>query len=350
MSTEFIIRPVEEHDLGGLKALAASITDGMTSLPPEESALEDRIHLSLRSFDHRIKSAGADHYLFVLESFPAHELIGTAGIVARVGGFDPFYTYELRKERFTHSPLSIDKEMEVLALKLDHKGPSELNTLSLKPEYRGTGLGQLLSLSRFLFIASFPKRFDNWIIAELRGFTDENRKSPFWEAVGAHFFHQTFAAADFLSGVGQKDFIRDLMPKHPIYVKVLPEDAQAAIGKVHRDARPAFKILIAQGFDQSQEVDIFDAGPMLRAQRSRIKSIQEAKFAQLAEIRPITGSSRCILTNASLSFRACLGPATEVDPGMLALTQESADQLQIGPGSRVAYLDVSRRVRDLASG
>jgi arginine N-succinyltransferase len=343
MVPEYVIRPVEERDLAGLKSLASSIKDGMTSLPPEETALEDRITHSLRSFDHRIKTAGSDHYLFVLESFPDRVLVGTAGIIARVGGFDPFYTYEIKKERFVHTPLGIDKEMEVLVLKQDHKGPSELCSLGLKPEYRKAGLGPLLSLSRFLFIASFPRRFDDRIIAELRGYTNEQGKAPFWEAIGGHFFHQTFAEADFLSGIGQKEFIRDLMPRHPIYLKVLPQEAQDAIGKVHQDAMPAFKILLSQGFGQSNEVDIFDAGPLLSANRSSVKSIAQAKFGRIAEIRRLEEVELHIVAHASLDFRASFAPIAELDEGEVAVTPETAERLQVKPGSRLAYLELNKR-------
>jgi arginine N-succinyltransferase len=343
MHPEFVLRPIEEKDLAGLKALALSIKDGMTSLPPEESALEDRINHSLRSFDHRIKSAGADHYLFVLESLPNAEVVGTAGIIARVGGFDPFYTYELKKERLAHSPLGIDKQMDVLHLKLDHKGPSELCSLSLRPEYRRAGLGQLLSLSRFLFIASFPQRFDERVIAELRGFTNEAGLSPFWEAVGRHFFDQTFAAADFLSGIGQKDFIRDLMPKYPIYVTILPPEAQAVIGKVHTDAAPALKILLAQGFRKSDEVDIFDAGPLVTASRGDIRSIKEARFGQITEIRPIDGVDTYIVARVSLHFRACLGSIGELGTDAVAITPEAARQLKVQIGDRVIYVPLRHK-------
>jgi arginine N-succinyltransferase len=340
MTSEYVLRPVEERDLAGLKSLASSIKDGMTSLPPEESALEDRITLSLRSFDHRIKTAGSDHYLFVLESFPERALVGTAGITARVGGFDPFYTYEVKRERFVHLPLGIDKEMDVLVLKLDHKGPSELCSLCLKPEYRKAGLGPLLSLSRFLFIASFPKRFDDRIIAELRGYTNEQGKAPFWEAIGDRFFYQTFAEADFLSGIGQKDFIRDLMPRHPIYLKVLPQEAQDAVGKVHQDAMPALKILLSEGFEQSKEIDIFDAGPLLTANRSTVKSIREARFGQLTEIRPLEEGYSHIVAHASLDFRACFAQIAELEEGTLAVTAETAERLQVKPGSRLSYLQL----------
>jgi arginine N-succinyltransferase len=249
MAPDFVLRPVGEHDLPGLRHLADVIQDGLTTLPPEDSALEDRIDQSLRAFDRRIKKAGGDHYLFVLEEVGSGGVVGTSGIIARVGGFDPFYTYEVRRERLVHQPLGIDHEMDVLHLKLDHKGPSEVCTLSLRPEFRRAGRGLLLSLSRFLFMACFPQRFDERVIAELRGFTNEAGLSPFWEAIGRHFFAQSFARADFLSGIGQKDFIRDLMPKYPIYAATLPEEARAVIGRVHRDAEPALKILLSQARD-----------------------------------------------------------------------------------------------------
>jgi arginine N-succinyltransferase len=338
MHSEFVLRPIEEKDLAGLKALALSIKDGMTSLPPEESALEDRINHSLRSFDYRIKSAGADHYLFVLESAPNAEVVGTAGIIARVGGFDPFYTYELKKERLVHPPLGIDKQMDVLHLKLDHKGPSELCSLSLRPEYRRAGLGQLLSLSRFLFIASFPQRFDERVIAELRGFTNDAGLSPFWEAVGRHFFNQTFASADFLSGIGQKDFIRDLMPKYPIFVAMLPPEAQSVIGKVHTDAAPALKILLAQGFKQSDEVDIFDAGPLVTANRNEIRTIKNARFGNVTEIRSIDNADAHIVAHVSLNFRACLGSVKELGEDSVAITPETACQLKVQIGDRLIYV------------
>ncbi|MBV9488895.1 MAG: arginine N-succinyltransferase [Verrucomicrobia bacterium] len=345
MFPDFVLRPIEESDLFSLKRLAESIKGGMTSLPPEAGALEERIHQSQRSFDHRIKTAGGDHYLFVLEDRQTLEVVGTAGIIARVGGFDPFYTYEIRMERFLHSPLEIDKEMEVLHLKLDHKGPSEVCSLCLRPEYRKAGLGQLLSLSRFLFMCAFPQRFDERVIAELRGFTDDAGLSPFWEALGRHFFHQSFAEADFLSGIGHKDFIRDLIPRYPIYKAMLPTGAQTAIGRVHRDAEPALRILLKQGFQLSNEVDIFDAGPLVRAKRSDIHAIKNAGTANLSAVRPLQNADPCIIAHVSLSFTACLGALEISDDGTLAVTAATAARLQVEPGNRLIYLPLSKCVR-----
>jgi arginine N-succinyltransferase len=228
--------------------------------------------------------------------------------------------------------------MEVLHLKLDHKGPSEVCSLCLRPDYRKAGLGQLLSLSRFLFMACFPQRFDERVIAELRGFTNEAGLSPFWEALGRHFFHLTFAEADFLSGIGQKEFIRDLIPRYPIYKAMLPPDAQAVIGRVHRDAAPALRILLNQGFQLSHEVDIFDAGPLVRAQRSDIKAVRNASVAILSEIRRLRSADVHLIAHVSLSFRACLATVELMDDGTLAVTADTATRLRVQPGNRLIYL------------
>jgi arginine N-succinyltransferase len=233
--------------------------------------------------------------------------------------------------------------MDVLHLKLDHKGPSEVCTLSLRPEFRRAGRGVLLSLSRFLFMACFPQRFDERVIAELRGFTNQAGASPFWEAIGRHFFAQSFAQADFQSGIGQKDFIRDLMPKYPIYTSTLPEEAQAVIGRVHRDAEPALKILLSQGFERTNEVDIFDAGPLVAASRSSIKAVQESQFGEIAAIREPDDRSLYLVGHAALNFRACLAPLEITIEKTVIISERTAEILQVAVGDRLIFLALLSR-------
>ena len=197
--------------------------------------------------------------------------MGTASVIARIGGYEPFYTYRIRQETFTHEPLAIHKTIKVLHLEADHDGPSELGSLYLHPQFRKAGLGRLLSLSRLLFMARFPQRFRSRVIAEFRGWFDENGRSPFWDQVGQHFFEREFDEADFLSGIGNKEFIKDLMPEYPIYLPLLPEIVQERIGKVHRDTEAAVAILRKEGFKRTNAVDIFDAGPMFECKLSQLR-------------------------------------------------------------------------------
>jgi len=76
--------------------------------------------------------------------------------------------------------------------------------------------------------------------------------------------------ADYLSAIGNKQFISDLMPKYPIYVPLLPEPAREVIGQVHKATLPAYNMLKLEGFQDSGYVDIFDAGPTVEAPLNQI--------------------------------------------------------------------------------
>jgi len=83
----------------------------------------------------------------------------------------------------------------------------------------------LLARSRYLFIAMHRKRFADRILAELRGVIDERGGSPFWDGVAGRFFGMNFQEADYFNAINGNQFIADLMPKHPVYVAMLPETA-----------------------------------------------------------------------------------------------------------------------------
>jgi arginine N-succinyltransferase len=333
----FVFRPIAEPDLPGLVALAQTIDGGLTTLPPDPEFLRERLDDSLRGFSPRVRRPGGESYLFVLEDTVTGELIGTSGITARIGGYEPFYSYEILTERHTHVARGIDQTFSVLHLKETHRGPSEIGSLFLRPNRRHGGLGRLLSLARFLFIARFPSRFDATVIAELRGYIDQEGQSPFWEAVGRHFFAQDFYTADYQSGLGNKEFIADLMPRHPLYVALLAAAVQAAIGKVHHDTQPALALLQAEGFALTNEIDIFDAGPQLRAATVDIRTIRTRATAPLTLLldQP-SPAPRMLVANDQLDFRATLAPVAR-EPDGIALDRTTADALHLTLGDAVAF-------------
>ena len=338
-----VIRPIREEDFGGLVALVETIQDNLTTLPPDSSYLEERMHLSIRSFYPAIRKPGGEYYLFVLEDLDAQRIAGCCGIIARTGGFDPFYNYQVRKEPVRHDPLDIHKTVDVLHLKMDHKGPSEIGSLFLHQDYRKAGLGRLLSLSRFLFMAQFSERFEREVVAEMRGFIDEQGTSPFWEAICRPFFGTDFRTADILSGVSDKTFIKNLMPVYPIYVDLLPEAAQWVIGRVHKFTEPALKMLKDEGFAVTDCIDIFDGGPMVKAQFDRIRPIRDRTCETVAEIVDTIedGSQNpWLLGNLDLDYRACLGSAEEASGGGLRIDAKTASLLQIGEGDSIQYVSL----------
>ena len=102
-------------------------------------------------------------------------------------------------------------------------------------------------------------------------------------------------------------FIAELMPHHPLYVSLLAEEAQAALGQVHPDARLQFDLLEEDGFEADDFVEIFDAGPVVQARRTTLHSWQTSQLARVADISPSRQSNAptCLLVNTALAeFRA----------------------------------------------
>lgn len=278
-----LIRPVQAKDIDALYELSKKANFGLTSLPKDRNFLEERIYESELSFSKRIHEPGAEFYFFVLEDTVSGCILGSAGIRARIGGYEPFYTY--RRNTLIHSSVTLNTEnkIEVLHLEANHDGPTEIGSLFLDPAIRGSGLGKLLSLSRFVFIASCRERFQNEIIAEMRGVSDETGRSPFWDSLGIHFFSIDFPRADYLS-IKNKRFIAELMPAYPVYVCLLSKEAREVIGKVHRNTAGALAILLKEGFKKNDRIDIFDGGPMIYGLTDSIRSVRHTQVARIKDI------------------------------------------------------------------
>ena len=120
--------------------------------------------------------------ILVAEDTETGEVMGTTALDAAVGLSSPFYTYLLGKQVHSSPKLGIYNVVETLTLTNDYTGVSELCTLFLREQARQGSNGRLLSKCRFLFLAEFPELFDRRVLAEMRGVSDDNGNSPFWNA------------------------------------------------------------------------------------------------------------------------------------------------------------------------
>ncbi|WP_024609240.1 arginine N-succinyltransferase, partial [Pseudoalteromonas sp. TAB23] len=221
-----ILRPIQQNDYSALLKIAHESGHGFTSLPLNEELLQKKIDHSVSSFAKQTSQPGDEGYLFVLEDSETGDVVGTSAIEAAVGLDDAFYHYHLSKVIHSSRTLDVYKAVDILTLCNDYTGATELCTLFLKDGYRKNCNGKLLSKARFMFIKQHQERFAQTVIAEMRGVSDENGSSPFWQWLEEHFFSMDFPTADYLTGIGQKVFIAELMPKYPIYVNLLSKDAQ----------------------------------------------------------------------------------------------------------------------------
>jgi arginine N-succinyltransferase len=333
-----IFRSAHTRDLEAIHLLAAqSGVVGITTLPKDIELLEKRLAWSTDSFNKSVITPKNEYYLFVLEDSASGKIVGTSAIEGAIGHDSPFYSYKLSKHtRFCHE-LSIRNDYQVLSLVNDYQGQSEICTLFLDPAYRCNSNGVLLSRARFLFIAHYPTRFTPTIIAEMRGVSDDKGNSPFWDDVGSHFFHMSFAQADRLTLSTNKQFITDLMPRQPIYVELLTPAAQAVMGKPHKNSMPAMNILLREGFRYNNYIDIFDAGPTIEARRDQIQTAASSKLVTVAEhSNDAIAGKRFIVANTKLDYRATASYlAFNQHQGSCCLSHETAELLQVKPGDCV---------------
>ena len=272
----FFVRPIARDDLPAVFALSESSGGGLTTLPANRDRLAARIARSLASFAGTADRAEAC-YMFVLVDGSDDRVVGISGIEVAVGLKEPWYNYHVGTLVHASRTLGVYTVAPTLFLANDHTGHSELCSLFLDQRFRVGKNGALLAKSRLLFIADFAHLFAAKVIAELRGKLDADGLSPFWEGLGRHFFAMEYSTADYLTGIGQKSFIAELMPKHPVYVNLLPTAARDAIGVVHADTAPARVMLEQEGFRYEGYVDIFDAGPTLECFRDTIDAVRRSQ-------------------------------------------------------------------------
>ena len=331
-----IIRPIQSSDYDALHRIAVESGHGFTSLPVNEELLKKRISHAEVSFKSIVSQPGNEGYLFVMEDTETGEVVGTSGIESAVGLDDAFYHYHLGKVVHSSRELNIYNTVETLSLCNDYTGASEICTLFLSETHRKNRNGRFLSRFRFLFMAEHTERFAETVIAEMRGVSDENGESPFWKWLEEHFFSLDFPTADYLTGIGKKEFIAELMPKYPIYVNLLSKDAQRVINKVHPKTVPALRLLEAEGFSRRGYVDIFDAGPTVETQTASVKTVRQSKKRQVI-IGDVANDNNYIICNDKVAdFRATQAAILLRDTAkQVVLSQTVADALMVKEGDWV---------------
>jgi arginine N-succinyltransferase len=328
-----VMRPAQMADLSEVQRLAADSPVGVTSLPDDADCLRDKIAASEASFAAEVSFNGEESYFFVLEDTEAGRLVGCSAIVASAGYSDPFYSF--RNETFVHASrsLSIHNKIHALSLCHDLTGNSLLTSFYIEPELVRSAAAELNSRARLLFVGSHPERFAEAMVVEIVGQSDEHGDSPFWDAVGRNFFD--------MSSLKSRTFLAELMPHYPIYVPLLPDAAQEAMGQVHPRAQITFDILMREGFETEHYIDIFDGGPTLHARTSGIRSIAQSRVVPVRIGTPELGGRSYLIANGQLQdFRAVVAELDWVPGKPLTLSLETAEALGVGEGSSVRLVAV----------
>ncbi|MFJ3369558.1 arginine N-succinyltransferase [Pseudomonas sp. NPDC086251] len=342
-----IVRPVHVTDLPALLALVRLAGRGLSTLPASEERLAHRLRWAQRTFAEQVERADAD-YLFVLED-DDQQVVGVSALSGAVGLREPWYNYRVGLTVSSSPDLGIQRQIPTLFLNNEMTGQSEICSLFLRPDQRQGHNGRLLSLARLLFVAEYPHLFGDKLIAELRGSADEQGCSPFWDSLGRHFFKMDFSHADHLSGLGNKSFIAELMPRQPLYTCLLTEQAQAVIGKAHPNTEPALKILTAEGFAHKGYIDIFDAGPVIEAPISKIRTVRDSQSLVLAIGAPDDEAPVWLIHNRRLeNCRITAAPARRVGNSLI-VDRLTAKRLQLQPGNSVRAVPLLNQQQQAAA-
>jgi arginine N-succinyltransferase len=332
----YILRPIQKNDLTAFEGFANQSSLGVINLPKNREILKEKIYASEYAFQTPIEKPHHENYVFVLEDLQTGELGGTSAICSRMGITSSNYYFRLETSLNAYTK----KEMQILTPVCYPVGPTEILALYLKPEFRKEGLGKLLSLARFLFMASHRQRFENYVVAEMRGYIREDNTVPFWDSFCRKFLDITYAEFC-LNELKNRDIISNLIPKWPVYVSLLPQEVQDYLGKTHDKTLPALRMLNREGFVFTQEIDPFDGGPRLGCRTDEIETLKNSQTAILDSIEtPYEQKEPAMLiSNTRLDFRACFGNLTILEPGLAALPAEIAQALQVSLGDEIRFVN-----------
>jgi len=349
------VRPGRLSDLDALAQMAQAARPVLHSLPHDRRALEARVALSEDSFRAQVDFPGEEVYLFVLEDSETGKLLGTASIVAAAGYAEPFYVF--RNDALIHASRELHVNRKIHALTMSHEltGKSRLAGFYIDPALRGDAAAHLLSRARMMYIAANRRRFTPEVFSLLLGVTDEAGTSPFWEAVGRKFFGRDFAQIEIASGGRSRTFIAEVMPSYPLYVPLLPDEAQRVIGEPNEKALLSYDIHLEEGFEPDRFVDIFDAGPVLTAQVDRSACV---RFNETKTVREIgesgvrdghESSAYLVASNREGDFRCVLAELPSERGQDAPLAGHARAALGVTHGDAVRCVALHRGAQDEGS-
>jgi arginine N-succinyltransferase len=341
---KFVLRSARLDDLKDLTDLAGQFA--LLNLPADRKILTEKIERSMASFAGELSKEEAE-YLFVCEDLETETVVGSSLILAKHGTKDvPHYYFKIVKRNRFSDDLGIGFIHQVLQLKEDMNGPTEIGGLLIDKSYRRRPekLGKQISLVRFLYMGMFRSEFENRVLCELTPPLGDGGRSEFWEALGRRFTGLPYQEADLISQ-RNKEFISSLFPEEDIYLALLDSRARVDLGRVGQETRAAQHLLESIGFEYLHEVDPFDGGPHYGADLDKISVVAKTTAATVVahgERGHYSGGSLVGLRQDG-QFRAVWSAADvrkEGDRTNVALPAAAMKSLDVGEGETLFISNV----------
>jgi arginine N-succinyltransferase len=337
----FVVRPVEPADIGALETLAALPMPGVHTLPRTRERLAGCVERSIASFAAHVDIPSEESYMFVLEDTATGEIVGTSAIHASAGSNGTYFAFRNDVIQQVSRDLNISHSVHALTLCSELTAYSQLSGFHMRDRDNAGIEAALLSRARLLFAVLAPHRFGDRFFVPLAGVTDVDAQSPFWNALGRKFFKMDFLDAERVTGgTRNRTLIVELMPHYPVYVPLLPGDAQAAMGQIHPSGQLAFSLLTEEGFEADEYIDIFDGGPILLAHKNALRSFAGSMMRRVATSEQAPSAPDALVNYAIAKsegqFRAATFACPPVETGETVCLPEKAQRaLGVAPGDNV---------------
>ncbi|PKY11356.1 hypothetical protein B1757_05050 [Acidithiobacillus marinus] len=314
------IRPVKENDLDALLLFLQQSKTELTSLSRKKNILAEKIEQSITSEKCQILSDW-QRSLMVLYDPEKDSIAGISG---------------LEREKSCAPHYIIDQKSKCLRFSTSAVSPLKLGSLLIHENYRNYGFGKLLSKCRFLYLANFSHPIADHIHAELRGWVDNNYRSPFWDNISSSFYDGNFSIIDQYRGTYPEIFVESYLAEHEIPFYLIDNDVKQKIGSVHKDTENAKRMLEKEGFLHTSCIDILDGGPTLKSALKNVFTIKNSSlFSAIPNREKNKISEIWMISNIKVSgFRAGLYPAAHRS-GHLYVHPQTLAALELDPGDLV---------------
>jgi arginine N-succinyltransferase len=332
-----VVRPSNFADLTSIERLLSATDARVTTLPKDRDKLSERLSESDDGFKSAPDSDAPAAFLMVLEDTERNCVLGTAGIDSEAGSGYPFFNYRIDEIVHASHHLSINSKVPVLFLSHELTGRTLLRSFTIEPDLKHSDAFDLLSRARLMFISTNPQRFHEELIIEIQGIFDDKGACPFWDAVGRKFFDLDFNTADYYCSVKSKTFMSELIPQHPVYVPLLPEDAASNIAKHHPATNRTCQLLYKEGFHKSKFIDPFDGGPVLKGQLNYLQTFQNIKLKKARPSEVIGGVKYLISNQSHENFRCVIGTLVDGIGDSIRIPLDVADALNVQEGDLIAF-------------
>ena len=341
----YVVRPVDRADIGALEAMAAVSIPGLHTLPRTREAIVAAVERSIASFAAHVDIPSEESYQFVLEDLRSREVVGTAAIHASAGSNGTYFAFRNDVIQQVSRDLNISHSVHALTLCSELTACSHLSGFYIRHRETAGQEAALLSRARLLYAMLAPHRFGDRFFVPLAGVTDSSGQSAFWNALGRKFFKMDFLDAErVIDGARNRTLIVELMPHYPVYVPLLPEDAQAVLGQIHPSGQLAFQLLTQEGFEADEYIDIFDGGPILQAHKNSLRSFCGSQLRQVENAGRAAGTEELVhyaVASTDQNFRAVIAACPPVETAQaICLPRDAQQALGVSAGDTVTCVRI----------